>query len=489
MELRYGDGTYETISEGDFDEYFENNGYAVARTRRSHTFPGAGIYKLSIREFNRSANILNMTNSVNTPFFVETEFTIDPYIGCNNTPQLENISISQLAGETCKLDFSFQDSDEDSLSFQLVTPKQRKDVVVIDYWLPSDHEPALGREISKISIDPFSGSILFNSKNTTGMLTIALRVDEWRKIDNEYLKISSSILDHSFWLLKEDNNTPHFANLQDTAILAGHNLTLSITASDPENDSLLFNCYGDFFQLPENEHSEQFDYTLGPIQKNIDFTPTIEQVRNKPYKAIFSATNKFFNKTESSYIWVADKAHSPEPVTLFTGEEISEGVILLSWVDTEDELGYIIERADKYFPKFNRLVVLPPDISTFTDPSVVNGNTYWYRIKAVGTKMSDYLTTMMSTSDIITSLPASTINSRLKIFPNPSNGTFQVLIGTSLDCIEICDISGKTVWQKDLSIHSKTPKSIKISSGLSSGIYIINAYSNNDITSQKILIR
>jgi hypothetical protein len=53
-----------------------------------HTYPGTGHYTIRYQETNRNRDVLNMDASVNTPFYLETEFFIDSYLGCSNSPKL-----------------------------------------------------------------------------------------------------------------------------------------------------------------------------------------------------------------------------------------------------------------------------------------------------------------------------------------------------------------------------------------------------------------
>ncbi|MEQ8424924.1 MAG: gliding motility-associated C-terminal domain-containing protein, partial [Cyclobacteriaceae bacterium] len=50
----------------------------------NHTFGGPGKYTISYLEPNRNAGILNMINSVDTRFYLETVINIDPFLGCSN---------------------------------------------------------------------------------------------------------------------------------------------------------------------------------------------------------------------------------------------------------------------------------------------------------------------------------------------------------------------------------------------------------------------
>lgn len=492
LELNFGDGTVEEIEYNDYDFYEEYDENAIIKTIREHAFPGPGVYTISVRLFNRTPDIQNMSRSVNTPLYSQSKITIDPLIGCNSTPKLEILSHTYLSGQNYSYDFSFVDTENDSLSYYLTTPQQSRQNSVVDYGYPSDYEPLLNQKISCISIDPYNGSVLLNSKNLVGNYTIALKIEEWRKINGVYLQISSSVLDHSIVFVETENTPPQLSDIQDTAIIVGQHFTQNIIASDPENDSILFNCYGDFFQFPETLQTEHFDYAFGPIQKNISFTPSVDNARKKPYKAVFSMIDKnengSLNNTKSIYLWIADKIHTPDSVKLFTGQEINSGVITLTWMDVEDELGYIIERADQHFPDFERLVVLPADLASFNDPSVVDGKTYQYRIKAVGTTMSGFATTIVSTSDIITSLKDNAFTGESKIYPNPSNGSFWIHDDLHIKSIEIFDLSGKIVWKTKPNPTLLQKEANYISTNLSKGIYIVNLSSIEDVYSQKVII-
>jgi hypothetical protein len=121
--LDYGDGTELVIN---------NDGDKIPRTRITedtwmyefkvrHTFPSARTYTVSFREFYRNENVLNMDNSVNMPFYIETVIVIDPFIGVNNTPQLlvppvDKAAVGKLYGvppgyqySGCQLPLSAQD--------------------------------------------------------------------------------------------------------------------------------------------------------------------------------------------------------------------------------------------------------------------------------------------------------------------------------------------------------------------------------------------
>ncbi len=163
-----------------------------------HTFPGPGTYRLYFRDFNRNAEVANMSNSVQTPFFTQTELTIDPLLGCNSTPELssaftpfafaKNSYVMPLAGRT--------DADGDSLSYELVTPLQNVNEEVVGYRLPHQFDlrfaPKPTSSSGESAPDLFvnrQGELVWDAPNLGGEFALAVRVNEWRKVDGEWSKI------------------------------------------------------------------------------------------------------------------------------------------------------------------------------------------------------------------------------------------------------------------------------------------------------------
>ena len=178
----------------------------------------------------------------------------------------------------------------------------------------------------------------------------------------------------------------------------------------------------------------------------------------------------------------------PNPPEKFVGQAVSKNLVNIYWNDSDEELGYIIERVDTHFPQFVRLAILPANATSFNDSSVVENNTYQYRITAVGTQMSDYEMVSVSTLDILTAMDEIKIINKLKIFPNPNSGSFDLQYLSSDALIEIMDLSGKKVWSNYLEKPSHFGGTHHITTELSNSIYIINLDSREFSSSQKIII-
>ncbi len=300
-------------------------------------------------------------------------------------------------------------------------------------------------------------------------------------------------MDYQIDLQETENQYTKITGLEDTAIIAGNNFTKNITITDPDGDSIQVGMYGDFFKLMDVNQNEEMVFLPGPIEKSINFIPLSNHVRAKPYKTVFTATDKndslgSLRNTASMYIWIADRDHEPDPPKNFIGQAISKDLVNIYWNDSNDELGYIVERADRYFPEFERIAILPVNSTNFNDSSVVENNTYQYKITAVGTKMSAYKTVNVSTPDIITTLEDKNFGNGLKIFPNPSNGSFKMINFGDFTKMEMIDLSGKKVWEKQINLPVEFNQSILLSTGLSKGIYILHVNSNNRSYSEKIII-
>ena len=179
-ELFFGDGESVALDLSTNGSLVTDGLKSITKYTVEHSYPGPGIYTIAARFFNRTPDIKNMSNSVNTPFYVETVIILDPYLGCNSTPTLELIPRNQKMGSLYQFDISCIDAEGDSLSYEIVIPLQMKDIPVVDYWLPYNYDYNLYKITSKMVIDPYNGSLFLNSEYLSGIYTIAIKVHEWR---------------------------------------------------------------------------------------------------------------------------------------------------------------------------------------------------------------------------------------------------------------------------------------------------------------------
>lgn len=74
------------------------------------------------------------------------------------------------------------------------------------------------------------------------------------------------------------------------------------------------------------------------------------------------------------------------------------------------------------------------------------------------------------------------------VYPNPSQGTFNLDLTTDITAIEVVDILGKIVYQEKIDAGKvSTSKELNLSH-LNNGVYIINVYNDKAVATQKVII-
>ena len=156
----------------------------------THTYPGTGVYTISMDDQNRGSGIVNIPNSVAQSFCVQTILRIDPVAGPNNSMVFSNSPFSVVeVWSTLVHDPLALDSDGDSLSFELVTPRGLNCEAVIGYALPPTQPDGW------TWMDPTTGSFHWHLPQLTGMHSIAIQAKEWRWVSGTLLLVGESTRD------------------------------------------------------------------------------------------------------------------------------------------------------------------------------------------------------------------------------------------------------------------------------------------------------
>ncbi|WP_422362365.1 gliding motility-associated C-terminal domain-containing protein [Reichenbachiella sp.] len=268
----------------------------------SHTFSAPGKYTVRYNERNRNAGIQNMSNSVDTPFYIETTILIDPFVGLNNTPVFLVPPIDKGAvGAAFLHNPGAFDSDGDSLSYRITEPKQALDRVVNNYLSPADPEfydnYLNGNEdqndIPVFEIDAISGNVLWDAPGAPGEYNIAFIVDEWRKIEGEWFLLGSLVRDMQVIIEDTDNTRPEILPPPDVCVEAGNTVNETITATDPDGHQIKIEAFGGPFELADNSAVLDPDGTYQNSPASTDFTweTSCELVRRRPYEVQLKATD------------------------------------------------------------------------------------------------------------------------------------------------------------------------------------------------------
>lgn len=304
-QIDFGDGTVVPLSSiATFSQTLDlGDEVAYNIIEFEHTFRGTGLFTVSYREKDRNAGIVNMSNSVNTPFYVETQILIDPVLNLNKSPVFKVPPIDKAAvGVKFIHNPGADDEEGDSLSYRIVTPKQAPDLDVFDYVLPNDDQfyenPLRGNEAGtgppSFDIDPITGDLVWDAPGMAGEYNVAFIVDEWRKIEGTYIRIGYITRDMQIIVEESDNQRPDITVPDDICIEAGTLLKDLIIGSDPDGHDVKLEAFGGPLELRSNPAQVSpdppiFQKTPGTLQ--FSWPTDCDHVRKRPYEMRFKVTD------------------------------------------------------------------------------------------------------------------------------------------------------------------------------------------------------
>jgi gliding motility-associated-like protein len=271
----------------------------------THTFPGPGEYTITFREFNRNADILNITNSVQTPFYVETKLIIDPFLACNNSPVLLNPPVDgAVVGKRFLHNPGAFDPDGDSLSYKFVIPKQDVDEPVEGYLYPDIYDQTAGinenpikqdgTQPTEITLDPVTGELVWDSPGNPGEYNVAFIIEEWRLIEGEWIRLGYVTRDMQILVEESDNDPPQLTIPNDTCIVAGSELLAEVMGTDPDGDRVVLTAFGGVFEQLSSPAQFLPDPAVpqaSPATGTFSWQTDCSHVRAKPYQINFRAAD------------------------------------------------------------------------------------------------------------------------------------------------------------------------------------------------------
>lgn len=319
LEVDYGDGTKDTVLRSNgasgscgaarmgemIDTFIRKNIYST-----QHTFPGPFRYVITVEDPNRNEGILNIGNSVNTPFFLRSTLLISPVLGANCSPVLLNPPID----EGCVFQPYFHspgavDEDGDSLVYSLTVCLGSSGVPLGDYIFPDQVSPGGNNQIS---IDPQTGILTWDSPQVAGEYNICILIEEYR--DGE--KIGTVLRDMQITIGNCLNNAPVIDPLSPICVTAGDLVDFTVTANDQNGDIVKLTATGEPLLLDNNESPANFDQT-GSARNTIskDFTWDTEciHVRKQPYQITFRSEDSGGDAVLVDYASVSIQVLAPAP--------------------------------------------------------------------------------------------------------------------------------------------------------------------------------
>ena len=249
-----------------------------------HTYPGASTYTISLEDPNRNYGILNIPNSVDVPLYIETQLTINPFLGPNSSPQLLLPPIDQGCVDNPFLhNPGAWDPDGDSLSYKMTVCRGAGGLNIPGYKLPNKADPS---HTGNFSINAITGDILWDSPTMLGEYNIAFLIEEWRN----GVRIGYITRDMQINIGACSNKPPVIVPPADTCVEAGTTLDLKIVATDANNDVITLTASGG--PLLTLLSPATFTYPLdsaGRVTGRFIWNTVCKHVQRQPYQVFFKA--------------------------------------------------------------------------------------------------------------------------------------------------------------------------------------------------------
>ncbi len=292
LPIVWGDNTSDTAVARDiaYPQQIGNLDINVNVYYTTHCFPGPGTYTVSMEDPNRNEGVNNIPGSVNIPFFIETTITINPVMGCDNSPVITNPPINNgCVGELYVYNPGVYDPDGDSLSYILVPCRGQGGANILGFTEP------IG--FTAFYLNPVTGDLVWNTPRVnnanpedTGEWNVAILILEWRKDPyGVFQNIGNVTLDMQITINKCNNDPPVIAPLRDTCVIAGSHVRYNVSASDINGDGITFSATGAPFQVSNPATFCQNYFTHTPINCIFNWNTICDNVRRLPYQVTFKA--------------------------------------------------------------------------------------------------------------------------------------------------------------------------------------------------------
>ncbi len=294
LEIKWGDGSTDILSRVNGPTGFNPAGIWVDHVGEiigpnirkniylgTHTFPAPSAYTISLEDPNRNAGVINIPNSVDVPFYIETVLVISPFLGVNNSVQLLLSPVDMACvRKTFIHNTGAFDPDGDSLSFRLVACRGLSGAPIPGYVLPAASR--------SIAINAVTGDLIWDQPTMQGEYNLAILIEEWRR----GVKIGSVVRDLQVivGVCEANPNAPVLNVPSQLCLVAGEQLQFNVVATDADNHRITLTAAGEPLLLSANAALFQQPVdSIGRVSSRFIWTPACSQIRKIPYVVYFKA--------------------------------------------------------------------------------------------------------------------------------------------------------------------------------------------------------
>ncbi len=249
----------------------------------THTYPGPGNYRITMEDPNRNAGVINIPNSVNQVFYIESYLVIPvPFAGpiYNNSPILTFPPIDKgCVGKCFMHNPGAYDIDGDSLSYELTYCRGNGGGICPGYSYPNTGAGGI------YNVDAITGTLTWCRPQMQGEYNLAMIIKEWRKnYDGDYYLIGYVLRDLQVDIGTCSNNEPNIKPISDTCVLAGTLLTKTISATDPDSDVLTMSANGGPFGVVNPKANFSSTSSTSPVNGLFSWQTACAHIRKASYQ-------------------------------------------------------------------------------------------------------------------------------------------------------------------------------------------------------------
>jgi len=336
LSVSWGDGIVENVKRTEKISYAKDisrNTYIA-----QHTYPGPAEYVISFEDPNRNGGVLNIPNSVNVPFYIETKLMINPFIGINNSPILLNPPVDNAClGVKYIHNPGAYDIDGDSLSYKLVYCRGEGGNIIPGYSYPY--------ATNSFSINSYTGDLIWDSPAYVGEYNVAIEIEEWRY----GVKIGSVVRDMQITVVPCNNNPPELSDMADICVVAGGEVKFSVKGTDVDNNNITLTGWGGPFVLSDSPAKFMVATGKGSVESNFYWQTKCSHVQKQPYLVVFKVTDNGKDVSLSDVKNVRITVIGPPPVLKSVTPKGNSMILKWDSYECPNAKGYMIYRKDDYY--------------------------------------------------------------------------------------------------------------------------------------------
>ncbi len=292
--------------------------------KTTHVYGGPGVFTISVEDPNRNSNIMNINNSVDVAFYLESELVISGFSNCNSSPVLGNPPVENgCVYQVYEHNPAAWDPDGDSLVFSLVPCKGQNGLPIPNYVYPNQVQ---GCDGGTFSIDAHTGTVTWDYPLCIGEYNFAILIQEYR---NSSL-IGSVLRDMQVTIGNCDNIKPVIEALTPICVIAGDTIVKQIIARDPNGDQVELTATGEPFGLSNSPALfNQPVYGQDSVVDTFFWATVCQHIRPQLYQVVFRAEDDNSPISLVDYETLDILVIGPEPLNPMATPQ--GNAIILTW--------------------------------------------------------------------------------------------------------------------------------------------------------------